>query len=132
MEENVLGKANAPITFIEYSSMSCPHCAQFHKNVLPDLKKNYIDKGHVRYIIREFPLNPLATAAFMLARCAGRDQYFPVVETLYAKQDEWLIRNPVPVLKNITKQIGFTEESFNKCLEDKVLERKILKVRGAW
>ncbi len=86
----VLGSDNAPVTIIEYASMTCPHCAHFSETTFPELKKQYIDTGKVRYILREFPLDALAAAGFMLARCAGKDKYMPLVETLFAKQDEWV------------------------------------------
>ncbi|MGI9386310.1 MAG: DsbA family protein [Methyloligellaceae bacterium] len=123
LEENILGSADAPVTIIEYSSMTCPHCAQFHKDTLPDLKKKYIDTGKARYIIREFPLDNLAMAAFMLARCAGPKKYFPFVDTLYAQQKNWAFveGNPVPELLKMAKQAGFTKESFEKCLSDQKL-----------
>ena len=75
--DKVLGPANAPVTIIEYASMTCPHCAHFHETTYPELKKKYIDTGKVRFIFREFPLDPLAAAGFMLARCAGKDKYLP-------------------------------------------------------
>ncbi len=128
-EENILGNKEATVTLIEYSSMTCPHCANFHKNALPELKKKYIETGKVKYIIREFPLDVYATAAFMLARCAGKDKYFPLVEVLYEQQSQWATENPVPKLLEISKQAGFTKESFEKCLSNKELEKNILKVR---
>ena len=75
----VLGDEQAPVTIIEYASMTCPHCAHFHETTYPDLKKKYIDTGKVRFIFREFPLDQLAAAAFMLARCGGKDKYFPLI-----------------------------------------------------
>ena len=71
------------MTIVEYASMTCRHCATFHEKTYPELKKRYIDTGKVRFIFREFPLDPLAAAGFMLARCAGDDKYFPMVETLF-------------------------------------------------
>lgn len=123
LEENILGSAEAPVTIIEYSSMTCPHCANFHKKTLPDLKKKYIDTGKARYIIREFPLDNLAMAAFMLARCAGPKKYFPFVDALYAQQQSWAFveGNPVPELLKMAKQAGFTKERFEKCLSDQKL-----------
>lgn len=123
LAENILGSPNAPVTIIEYSSMTCPHCANFHRKTLPDLKKKYIDTGKVRYIIREYPLDNLAMAAFMLARCAGPEKYFPFVETLYAQQRYWAFveGDPVPELLKMAKQAGFTKESFDKCLSDQKL-----------
>jgi protein-disulfide isomerase len=113
-----VGKADAPVTLIEYASMTCPHCANFHEKIYPELKKRYIDGGKVRFIFREFPLDPLAAGASMLARCAGKDKYFPLVETLFQKQRQWAVEKPIPPLMAIAKQAGFTEQSFNACLSD--------------
>lgn len=119
----VSGDANAPVTIIEYASMTCSHCAQFHNTTYPELKKKYIDSGKVKYILREFPLDPLAAAGFMLARCAGKDKYYPIVEMLFQKQNDWVTQNPIPPLLSLAKQAGFTDESFEACLKDqKVLE----------
>ena len=83
-----LGNDKAPVTIIEYASMTCPHCAHFQETTFPELKKRYIDTGKVRYILREFPLDPLAAAAFMLARCAGKRHasITPMVDTLFRQQ----------------------------------------------
>jgi protein-disulfide isomerase len=119
----MIGSDKAPVTIIEYASMTCPHCAHFEETTLPELKKRYIDTGKVRYVMREFPLDALAAAGFMLARCAGPDKYESVVETLFAKQPDWAIQQPIPPLMAIAKQFGFTEESFNACLANqKVLD----------
>jgi protein-disulfide isomerase len=119
----VMGDANAPVTIIEYASMTCSHCATFHNTTYPAMKKKYIDTGKVKYILREFPLDPLAAAGFMLARCSGNDKYYPIVEMLFQKQNEWVTQNPIPPLLALAKQMGFTQESFESCLKDqKVLE----------
>jgi protein-disulfide isomerase len=119
----MIGSDKAPVTIIEYASMTCPHCAHFEETTLPELKKRYIDTGKVRYVMREFPLDALAAAGFMLARCAGPDKYESVVETLFAKQPDWVVQKPIPPLMAIAKQFGFTEESFNACLANqKVLD----------
>ena len=119
----VLGNADAPVTIIEYASMTCGHCATFHNTTYPAMKAKYIDTGKVRYILREFPLDPLAAGAFMLARCSGNDKYYPIVEALFQKQKEWVVQNPIPPLLALAKQAGFTEESFEACLKDqKILE----------
>ncbi len=91
--DEVVGKQDAPVTIIEYASMTCGHCAAFHNTTYPELKKRYIDTGKVRYILREFPLDPLAAAGFMLARCAGKDKYYPMVEILFEKQKEWAVQS---------------------------------------
>ena len=118
-----LGSEKAPVTIIEYASMTCPHCAHFSTTTLPDLQKRYIDTGKVRFTLRTFPLDPLAAAGFMLAICAGKDKYTPITETLFAKQADWIVKEPLPPLKEIAKQFGFTEDSFNQCLANqKVLD----------
>jgi protein-disulfide isomerase len=119
----VLGSDKAPVTIIEYASMTCPHCAHFSQTTFPELQKRYIDSGKVRFIFREFPLDALAAAGFMLARCAGKDKFMPIVETLFAKQTDWVVKEPLPALQNIAKQFGFTEGSFKQCLANqKVLD----------
>ena len=132
LPELVLGKDDAPVTVVEYASMTCSHCANFHTKVFPVIKEKYIDSGKVRFIMREFPLDKLAVAASMLARCAGGDKTFPLISALFAKQEEWaFVRgNPVPELFKIAKQAGFTQESFDKCLTDQKLMDDIVKVRS--
>ena len=85
----VLGKADAPVTVIEYASMTCPHCATFHTEVLPKLKAAYIDTGKIKFIFREFPLDQLALRGAMLARCAGPERYFGYVDVLFRQQRVW-------------------------------------------
>ena len=118
-----LGPADAKVTVVEYASMTCGHCAQFTKDVWPGFKKKYVDTNKVRYVFREFPLDNLAAAASMLARCTGNDKAFPLIEVLFEKQNEWAFGegNPVPRLFEIAKQAGFTQESFDKCLTDQKL-----------
>ena len=125
----ILGSAKAPVTIIEYASMTCPHCAHFSETTFPELRKRYIDTGKVRFIFREFPLDALAAAGFMLARCAGKDKFMPIVETLFAKQADWIVKEPVPALQGIAKQFGFTEDSFKECLANQKLLDGIQAVR---
>jgi protein-disulfide isomerase len=130
-----IGSDKAPVTIIEYASMTCPHCAHFSETTFPELKKRYIDTGKVRFIFREFPFDKLAAAGFMLARCASKDgggqKYMAVVETLFAKQNEWVVTdNPVAPLSNIAKQLGFTDESFKACLTDQKVLDSIEAVRN--
>ena len=124
-----LGSDKAPVTVIEYASMTCPHCAHFSTTTFPELEKRYIDTGKVRFIFREFPLDSLAAAGFMLARCAGKDKFMPIVETLFAKQPEWMVQKPIDPLKAIAKQFGFTEDSFNQCLANQQVLDGIQAVR---
>jgi protein-disulfide isomerase len=121
-----MGDDKAPVTVIEYASMTCPHCAHFQEVTFPELKKRYIDTGKVRYIFREFPLDSLAAAAFMLARCSGQDdktKYFALIDTMFLQQRQWAVEKPLPPLLAIAKQAGFTQQSFDACLTNqKVLD----------
>jgi protein-disulfide isomerase len=131
LDDVVMGSPTAPVTIIEYASMTCPHCAHFAVETFPKLKEKYIDTGKVRYVMREYPLDGLAAAAFMLARCAGPDKYYPMIETLFAEQKKWAgVREPLPPLLAIAKQAGFTEQSFQTCIHDKELLEKIQQVRN--
>jgi protein-disulfide isomerase len=127
----VIGKDDAPITIVEYASMTCGHCASFHNKVLPALKQKYIDTGKVRLIMREFPLDNLAAAASMLARCAGGEKTFPLISVLFARQEEWaFVKGDLrPELFKFAKQAGFTQESFDKCLADQKLLDDVTAVR---
>jgi protein-disulfide isomerase len=127
----VMGNADAKITVVEYASMTCGHCKQFHTKVLPDLKTKYVDTGKVRFIFREFPLDPRAFAASMLARCAGGDKTLPMIGALFETQADWAYvkENPTPKLFEIAKQAGFTQESFDKCLTDQALLDKLTAIR---
>ncbi len=124
-----LGSDKAPVTIIEYASMTCPHCAHFAETTFPELKKRYIDTGKVRYTLRTFPLDQLAAAGFMIALCGGKDKYMPIVETLFAKQDQWIVKDPVPPLEEIAKQFGFTDDQFKACLANQKMLDDIQAVR---
>jgi protein-disulfide isomerase len=125
-----LGKEDAPVTIIEYASMTCTHCAAFHATTYPVLKSKYIDTGKVRFALREFPLDPLATAGFMLARCAGPDKRSAMIDLLFAQQKNWAFtEKPIEALANLVKQAGFSQESFEACLKDQDLYAKVNKVR---
>jgi protein-disulfide isomerase len=120
--DKILGNALAPVTMIEYASMTCSHCANFHQNGFKFLKERYIDTGKVRYILREFPSDPLAAAGFMLAHCGGEGRFFPVVDLIFSQQAAWIrSERPVDALLAIVKQAGFTQESFETCLRNQTL-----------
>ncbi|HEX2509658.1 MAG TPA: DsbA family protein [Microvirga sp.] len=116
------GPADAKVTIIEYASLTCPHCATFHRDTYPALKSRYIDTGKVRYVLREFPLDPLATAGFMLARCDGEQKYYPVVDMLFQQQRAWTSTDkPLDALRQMMRQAGFSQEKFDSCLKDQKL-----------
>ena len=121
LPEKALGKEDAPVTIVEYASMTCPHCAHFHETTLPELKKKYIDTGKARLVFREFPFDPRAEAGFMLARCSN-DNYFAMVEVLFKQQQTWAtVDDAKAALLQIAKLAGFSQESFEACLTNQKL-----------
>ena len=134
LPEMTEGDENAPVTIVEYASMTCGHCANFHTSTWPALRKKYVDTGKVRLVMREFPFDPRSAAAFMLARCAPNDGFFPMVKVLFQQQTNWArAQNARQPLENIAKLAGFTQESFEACLTDQELLDDVnsIRVRGA-
>lgn len=129
LPEMAVGADDAPVTVYEYASMTCGHCARFHKDTWPLLKERYVDTGNVRFVMREFPLDRLAAAGFVLARCEP-DLYWPVVDMLFEKQAEWaFVSAPVPPLRQLMAQAGFSQEKFDACLRNEELLSGIQAVR---
>jgi protein-disulfide isomerase len=119
--DKVLGDEKAPVTIIEYASATCSHCADFTVKTFPQIKQKYIDTGKVRFIFREFPFDPVAAGAFMLARCAPEDKYFPVLDLLFHTQRQWAVEKPLGPLLTVAKQAGYTEETFKACLANQTV-----------
>lgn len=115
-----IGEADAPVTIVEYASLTCGHCANFHTQVLPKLKEKYISNGQARIIMREFPLNARAYAASMITRCASETATLPLVDGLFETQKDWAFKRTNQEFKqalfDFTKQAGLSEADFNKCL----------------
>ena len=125
-----LGPADAKVTIIEYASLTCSHCATFHKDTYPKLKERYIDNGKLRFTLRDFPLDPLATAGFMLARCEGESKYYPITDLLFDTQRTWaFVDKPLDALQQMLKQAGFSQEKFESCLRDQKLYEAVNAVR---
>lgn len=123
----VMGDENAPVEIVEYASMTCPHCKAFHEGTFKELKSEYIDTGKAKFILREFPFDPLAAGVFMLARCSG-DNYYDVVDLFFERQAEWTntraeneAERPLAVMRKLALQAGFTDDSFRACLTDQKL-----------
>lgn len=121
--EMSLGDPDAPVTVIEYASVTCPHCATFHETIFPSIKKDYVDTGKVRFVFREFPTAPaeLSVVGSMVARCAadrgGKDAYFLVLDSLFKTQRTWIYGgNPRAELIKIASQAGMDEEAFDACV----------------
>ncbi|HRJ70041.1 MAG TPA: DsbA family protein [Beijerinckiaceae bacterium] len=130
LPEQVLGNSAAPVTIVEYASMTCVHCATFHNESFGHLKQQYIDTGKVKYIFREFPLDPLAYAGALLARCAGEGKYFPMLELLFKQQRNWAYaEQPEAALLQTVRQAGFTQESYTACLQDQATYDALKQIR---
>ena len=126
----VQGAVNAPSTIVEYASVTCTHCAAFHETIWPDLKAKYVDSGRVKFILREFPLDPLATAGFMLARCSGPDKRNLLLDQLFSQQKTWaFVEKPIEPLLGIVKTVGFTQVDFETCLRNQDLYEQVSQSR---
>ena len=128
LPDMALGPADAPVTIVEYASMTCPHCAAFNATVFPKIKAEYIDTGKIRYVFREFPLDIKAAAGAMLARCIAKDdagKYFAVVDLLFRQQNDWVVKNTTDTLTRIGKQAGLSAQAVDGCLKDQALLDKI-------
>ena len=122
------GSKDAPITIIEYASMTCSHCAHFHEATYPTLKSKYIETGKVRFTLREFPFDPVAVAGFMVARCAGEKRE-AMIGLLFSQQKNWAFSDkPLQGLTALVKQTGMSQEKFDACLQDKALYANVNQV----
>jgi protein-disulfide isomerase len=120
--ERVMGKPTAPVTVIEYVSLTCPHCASFQKSLFPRLKKEFIDTGKVRYIVREFPIGRTAGTAAIVNRCAPEEKYFFLLDQFLTRQPEWVSQEVRPeAIYSVAKASGMSRETFDKCLSNQVI-----------
>lgn len=130
LPEMVLGEADAPVTVVEYMSLTCPHCAAFHNDTFDAVKEKYVETGDVRFIMRDFPFDPRAAAGAMLARCAPEDQYFPMIDMLFEQQSTWATAEDArAALLQLSRMAGFTQESFEACLTNQELLDDVNAVR---
>lgn len=130
LKERVMGDPNAPVTMIEYSSFTCPHCRHFHTEILPKIKKNYIDTGKVKLVFRDFPFDQLGLMAVVMTRCAPPDRYFSFVDVLFQQQASWSrSKNPMEDLSRIGKLGGMNPSDFEACLKNQPLIDAIIEKR---
>ena len=132
MGEIVLGKADAPVTIVEYSSLTCPHCGAFHRDTLPKLKKQYIDEGLVKIYFRPFPFDPYATAGAMLAQCVAPAARVNFLDVLFKRQQQWIqSEQPMDELQRLARQAGLSEADFVVCLKDETKLEGIRQMQAA-
>ena len=129
-DDRVLGNPDAPITIVEYASLTCPHCAHFTNDVLPELKKKWIDTGKAKLVLRDYPLDEPALRAAMIARCAPPDRFYAYTDMFFGAQDKWVTaRDYRDALARLVKLGGMSREEFDKCLKNTALENKIVETR---
>jgi protein-disulfide isomerase len=127
-EDKILGAADAPVTIIEYASLTCPHCASFHRETLPKLKSDWIDAGKVRLVYRDFPLDGAALSAAAIAHCAPADRYFPLLDLLFERQREWAIEGEWRErLTQMAGIAGMDQAAVDACLADETRKDAIVK-----
>lgn len=129
-DDHTMGQPNAPITVVEYASLTCPHCAHFANDVLPTIEKEFIATGKIRLVYRDFPLDRLALYASMIARCSGPVRYFSVIENFFAAQEDWATsKDPIAALTKIAETHGMSANDVKQCLGDKAVADAVLKQR---
>jgi protein-disulfide isomerase len=129
-DDRILGNPDAPITILEYASLTCPHCAHFANDILPEIKKEWIDTGKAKLVLRDFPLDEPALRAAMIARCAPPDRYYAFAETFFAAQEKWVRTTDYrEALARLAKLGGMGKEEFDTCLKNTELENKIVAER---
>ena len=128
LPDMAIGSPDAPVTIIEYSSMTCSHCALFEQNTLPMIKSRYIDTGQVRFVFREYPIDNNAFGASMMARCIANDnagRYFGAVDSLFRQEDQ-LVNNAMNTLRWVGSQSGMSDSEINNCLNNQDLYQKLV------
>ncbi len=130
LNDRVLGDANAPVEIVAYESLTCPHCAAFHRDTYDLLKERYIDTGKVRFVFRDFPLDGTALRASMLARCADPSQFFGMIEVLFRSQSDWArSQDTVGALGKIGLFAGIRRDAFDSCMDNEDLLDGIIRIR---
>ena len=129
-DDRILGNRDAPITIVEYASLTCPHCAHFTNEVLPEIKKEWIDTGKAKLVLRDFPLDGEAVRAAMIARCAPPDRFYAFIDTFFADQANWATAPDFQAaLTRLAELGGMSKDAVDKCTSNTALENKILESR---
>lgn len=132
-DDRSIGKADAPVTIVEYASLTCPHCAHFDTEVLPAVKGPLIDSGKVRLVYRDFPLDGLALRAAMIVRCAGPERTFGLLNLMFSHQEQWIkndIQSSIPPLTTLVAQAGISQADVDKCFADQSVQNAVVQSRA--
>jgi protein-disulfide isomerase len=128
--EREYGNPNAPVTIIEYLSLTCPHCRNYHANVFPKVKRNYLDTGKVRYIIREFPIGRTAGTAAIATRCVPKSKHLDMTEAFLRRQREWVSQEVrKDAIYSVAKSSGMSRAEFDKCLANQSIIAGLTEVK---
>lgn len=128
--ERTQGSPDAPVTMIEYASLTCPHCAHFHTETLPTLRQKYLEPGRVRLVFRDFPLDQLALQAAQIAHGSGPERYFATLGVMFAQQAQWSrAADPIAALKQLVQLGGMSGAEVDAALADEALRDAILATR---
>ncbi len=126
-DDRIVGSPDAPITIVEYASLTCPHCASFHANTYPQLKKEWIDTGRAKLVFRHFPLDGIGLRAAAVSNCLEGDRHFGFIEVLMKSMQQWArSQDPTRALAQISALAGINQEQFEKCFNDEAEMDKIL------
>jgi protein-disulfide isomerase len=130
LPEMALGRAEAPVTIIKYMSLTCPHCRAFHRDVFPQLKREYIDTGKVRFVLREFPIGKTSGTATIALRCAAPDQYFTLYGKFLEQQASWVSQEVrLDPIFAVAQQVGVTRPEFDRCLQNQAMIEGLKRVK---
>jgi protein-disulfide isomerase len=131
-DDHILGNKDAPITIIEYASMTCPHCAAFDQETLPKIKKDWIDAGKAKLVFRNFPFDRAALEAAKLAQCVGPERYFGFVDVVFQSQENWIkASDPITGLSRYAKLAGMSDQQIQDCSKNEEIANKIVAIRLA-
>jgi protein-disulfide isomerase len=129
-DDRILGKPDAPVTIVEYASLTCPHCGHFAVDVLPKLKEKWIDTGKAKLVLRDFPLDEPAVRAAMIARCAPPDKFYAFIDSFFKDQQQWVMaKDYKTALQRLAMLGGMSKSQFDTCFADKSGEDKVLQSR---
>ena len=124
--EITVGKPDAPVTIVEYASLTCPHCANFHRDVYPKLKDTFIKTGRVKLVYRNYTRDSADLEVAKISRCAGPDKVMDLMAVYFARQRQWIVRDPKPEIVNIARQAGINRAQYDACIANADLEKNII------